>query len=136
MLRAGVAAVEKVLASGAPAYGINTGFGKLAQTRIPRQDLVDLQRNIVLSHAAGTGPPLSEDAVRLVIALKVASLAKGNSGVRPELVEALVALLNTRAYPPIPSKGSVGASGDWHRSPTWPSRCCRSASVPRKDSRS
>jgi histidine ammonia-lyase len=111
-LRAGVAAVEKVLASGAPAYGINTGFGKLAQTRIEHQELVDLQRNIVLSHAAGTGPPLSEDAVRLVIALKVASLAKGNSGVRPELVEALVALLNTRAYPPIPSKGSVGASGD------------------------
>jgi histidine ammonia-lyase len=111
-LRAGVAAVEKVLASGEAAYGINTGFGKLSQTRIAREELVELQKNLVLSHAAGTGAPLAEDAVRLVIALKIASLAKGNSGVRPELVEALVSLHNSRKYPQIPSKGSVGASGD------------------------
>jgi histidine ammonia-lyase len=111
-LRAGVATVEKVLASGEAVYGVNTGFGKLSQTRIAREELAELQKNLVLSHAAGTGPALADDAVRLVIALKVASLARGNSGVRPELVEALVKLYNAGRYPEIPSKGSVGASGD------------------------
>jgi histidine ammonia-lyase len=104
--------VRRIADAEEPAYGINTGFGRLAQTRIPRAELVELQRNLVLSHAAGTGPLLPEDTVRLVIALKIASLAKGASGVRPELIEALVALCNAGKLPPIPSKGSVGASGD------------------------
>ena len=111
-LQAGVAAVERIVASGEAAYGINTGFGKLAQTRIPRDELARLQRNLVLSHAAGTGPHLSDATVRLVLALKIASLAQGYSGVRTETVEALVRLYNQRIYPCIPSKGSVGASGD------------------------
>ena len=111
-LLAGVATVDQVVAGDAPAYGINTGFGKLAQSRIPREELEHLQRNLVLSHASGTGPLLSDDVVRLVLALKVASLAQGYSGVRPETVEALVALYQARVYPCIPAKGSVGASGD------------------------
>jgi histidine ammonia-lyase len=111
-VRATAEVVRRIADSGEPAYGINTGFGKLAQTRIPREELAGLQRNLVLSHAAGTGPLLSDEAVRLVIALKVASLAKGASGVRPELIEALVSLYNEGRLPPIPSKGSVGASGD------------------------
>jgi histidine ammonia-lyase len=111
-LRAGVAAVERIVASGEPAYGINTGFGKLAQTRIPREELEALQRNLVLSHSAGLGPPLDDATVRLVLALKVASLARGRSGVRPETAEALLRLYNERIYPRIPSRGSVGASGD------------------------
>jgi histidine ammonia-lyase len=111
-MQACVAAVERIVASGDAAYGINTGFGKLAHTRIPRDELAQLQRNLVLSHAAGTGPPLSDETVRLVLALKIASLARGRSGVRPETVEALVRLFNQRIYPCIPSKGSVGASGD------------------------
>ena len=114
--RAAIAAsartVERIVASGEPAYGINTGFGRLSQTRIPAEDLEQLQTNIVLSHAAGTGPLLADDAVRLILALKVASLARGASGVRPELVDLLIALHNRGIYPCIPSKGSVGASGD------------------------
>jgi histidine ammonia-lyase len=114
--RAAVAAsartVERIVARGEPAYGINTGFGRLSQTRIPAEDLEQLQTNIVLSHAAGTGPLLADDAVRLILALKVASLARGASGVRPELVDLLIALHNRGIYPCIPSKGSVGASGD------------------------
>jgi histidine ammonia-lyase len=109
---AGVEAVDRVVAGDAPAYGINTGFGKLAQQRIPPAELEHLQRNLILSHAAGTGPLLDDDIVRLVLALKAASLAKGYSGVRPETVEALVALYQARVYPCIPAKGSVGASGD------------------------
>jgi histidine ammonia-lyase len=104
--------VERIVASGKPAYGINTGFGRLSQTRIPVEDLERLQTNIVLSHAAGTGPLLDDDAVRLVLALKIASLARGASGVRPELVDLLIALYVHAIYPCIPAKGSVGASGD------------------------
>jgi histidine ammonia-lyase len=104
--------VEQIVASGKPAYGINTGFGRLSQTRIPEQALEQLQTNIVLSHAAGTGPLLEDDAVRLILALKIASLARGASGVRPELVDLLVALYGRGIYPCIPAKGSVGASGD------------------------
>ncbi|MEO8203307.1 MAG: histidine ammonia-lyase [Betaproteobacteria bacterium] len=111
-LEASAAAIGEIVAAGQPAYGINTGFGKLAQTRIPDADLARLQVNLVLSHAAGTGPALSDQAVRLILALKIASLAKGNSGVKPATVRALVALYDKRAYPLIPSKGSVGASGD------------------------
>ena len=111
-VRAAAEVVHRIAESGEPAYGINTGFGKLAQTRVPREELTELQRNLVLSHAAGTGPLLADETVRLVIALKIASLAKGASGVRPELIEALVSLYNEGRLPPIPSKGSVGASGD------------------------
>jgi histidine ammonia-lyase len=106
------AAVARILASGRPAYGINTGFGRLSQTRIADADLAQLQRNIVLSHAAGTGPLLDDATVRLVMALKIASLAQGASGVRPELVELLVSMHNRGILPCVPSKGSVGASGD------------------------
>src|SRR3989442_5953727 len=111
-LHAGLAAVERIVASGRAAYGINTGFGRLSQTRIPAAELEQLQTNIVLSHAAGTGPLLDDAAVRLTIALKVDSLARGYSGVRPQLVELLLALYNRGIYPLIPAKGSVGASGD------------------------
>ncbi|MCC6212040.1 MAG: histidine ammonia-lyase [Burkholderiales bacterium] len=114
--RAAVAAsartVAEIAASGRPAYGINTGFGRLSQTRIPHTELEQLQRNIVLSHAAGVGPLLTDPVVRLVLALKAASLARGASGVRVETVEALLRLYNERLYPRIPSQGSVGASGD------------------------
>ena len=106
------AAVQRILASGKPAYGINTGFGRLSQTRIADSELEALQRNIVLSHAAGTGAFLDDQAVRLILALKVETLAKGYSGVRLLLIERLLELYNKRLYPRIPSKGSVGASGD------------------------
>ena len=111
-LDAGVAAIERIVAAGEPAYGINTGFGKLAQSKISRDDLSKMQTNLVLSHAAGTGPLLADEAVRLILVLKIASLAKGHSGVHAETVNALVALYTSGAYPCIPSKGSVGASGD------------------------
>jgi histidine ammonia-lyase len=111
-LRAGLESVERIVASGKPAYGINTGFGRLSQTRIPAEELEQLQTNIVLSHAAGTGPLLDDATVRLVLALKISSLAAGHSGVRPLLVERLLAVYNAGIYPCIPAKGSVGASGD------------------------
>jgi histidine ammonia-lyase len=111
-LERGAAAVARIVAAGAPVYGINTGFGKLAHTHIPADQLELLQRNLVLSHSVGVGALLSDEVVRLVMLLKVASLARGYSGVRPEVVDAMVALLNARVYPCIPSKGSVGASGD------------------------
>ena len=111
-IKASQAAVERILKSGKPAYGINTGFGRLSQTRIADGELEELQRNIVLSHAAGTGPMLDDAAVRLTLALKIESLARGYSGVRPLLVERLLDLYNRRLYPRIPAKGSVGASGD------------------------
>ena len=111
-IEAGAAIVERIVAGGKPAYGINTGFGKLAQTHIPGDQLESLQRNLILSHSAGVGAPLPDDVVRLVLALKIASLAQGYSGVRPVLVDALVALLNAGVCPRIPAKGSVGASGD------------------------
>jgi histidine ammonia-lyase len=111
-IKASLSAVERIVSSGKPAYGINTGFGRLSQTRIPAEELAQLQLNIVLSHAAGTGPLLDDATVRLVIALKIQSLAAGHSGVRPELIDLLLALYNRGIHPCIPSKGSVGASGD------------------------
>ncbi|MDE3117148.1 MAG: histidine ammonia-lyase [Pseudomonadota bacterium] len=104
--------IEAALASGEAIYGVNTGFGKLAQTRIPPADLKTLQRNLVLSHATGVGAPLADEVVRLVLALKIASLSRGYSGVRPVVVERLIDLLNKNVLPVIPEKGSVGASGD------------------------
>jgi histidine ammonia-lyase len=104
--------IERVLAGGKVVYGVNTGFGSLAQTRIPAAELELLQRNLVLSHAAGTGAPLTDMIVRLVLVLKIASLAQGYSGVQPATIRALQRLLETETYPCIPAKGSVGASGD------------------------
>ncbi|HTT02472.1 MAG TPA: histidine ammonia-lyase [Steroidobacteraceae bacterium] len=104
--------VGDIVAEDAPVYGINTGFGLLAQTRIPRERLSDLQRNLVLSHAAGTGPLLSDAVVRLALVLKLISLARGCSGVRPLLVDFLCTLVERGAYPCVPAQGSVGASGD------------------------
>lgn len=109
---AGAEAVSKILERGEPVYGINTGFGKLASVRIEAADLATLQQNIVLSHAAGLGEPVSVPIVRLIMALKLASLAQGASGVRPETVEFLAAMLTRGLTPVIPSQGSVGASGD------------------------
>jgi len=106
------AVVDQLIARGETAYGINTGFGSLASERISAQDLAKLQHNIVLSHAAGTGTPLGDDIVRLVLVLKIASLAQGFSGVRPVTLRALQALLRAGVYPLIPCQGSVGASGD------------------------
>jgi histidine ammonia-lyase len=108
----GAAAVGRILAHGEPVYGINTGFGKLASVRIEARDLATLQRNIVLSHAAGVGEPSPEPIVRLMLALKVASLAQGASGVKPQTVALLQALLAKGLTPVIPCQGSVGASGD------------------------
>ena len=105
-------AVASIVARGEPIYGINTGFGKLASVRIESADLEKLQRNIVLSHAAGVGPPMPVAVVRLMMALKVASLAQGASGVRGETVRLLEALLDRGLTPVVPSQGSVGASGD------------------------
>ncbi|HET7096803.1 MAG TPA: histidine ammonia-lyase [Casimicrobiaceae bacterium] len=104
--------VEHLIASGKSVYGVNTGFGLLARTRIDDARLAELQRALVLSHSAGTGPLLDDTVVRLVIALKVASLSRGHSGVRWSVVEALVALANSDVIPCIPAQGSVGASGD------------------------
>jgi histidine ammonia-lyase len=106
------ALVDKIVASGDVAYGINTGFGLLAQTKIPKEQLETLQRNLLLSHAAGVGAPLPDAVVRLVLALKVNALARGHSGVTMQLIEALLAMLEHDIYPVIPSQGSVGASGD------------------------
>jgi histidine ammonia-lyase len=106
------AAVSAILAKGEPIYGINTGFGKLANMRIPAADLAQLQRNIVLSHAAGVGAPMPIAVARLMMALKLASLAQGASGVRRDTVQMIEALLAKDLIPVVPCQGSVGASGD------------------------
>ena len=111
-VRASAVTVERIVARGAPTYGINTGFGKLANTHIPTDQLEALQRNLVLSHSAGVGKPFTDEVVRLILILKIASLGRGRSGVRPIIIESLLRLLNADVYPLIPSKGSVGASGD------------------------
>ncbi len=111
-IAASAAAVGRILAHGEPVYGINTGFGKLASVRIDDADLAALQRNIVLSHAAGVGEASPVPVIRLMMALKLASLAQGASGVRPETVALLEAMLTHGLTPVIPAQGSVGASGD------------------------
>src|SRR3989338_6511972 len=111
-IEASVACVNGIIAEGRTAYGINTGFGLLASTRIANDDLEKLQRSLVLSHAAGIGAPLDDAMVRLIMLLKVNSLARGFSGIRRQVIEALIALINAEVYPHIPLKGSVGASGD------------------------
>jgi histidine ammonia-lyase len=106
------ALVERIVSLGDAAYGINTGFGLLAQTRIPGEQLELLQRNLLLSHAAGVGHALPDAVVRLVLALKINALARGHSGVTLGLIDSLAALLEHEVYPVIPAQGSVGASGD------------------------
>jgi histidine ammonia-lyase len=107
-----LAALGKRLAAGEALYGINTGFGKLAKTRISTDELATLQLYLVRSHAAGVGTPLADSTVRLVLVLKAASLARGYSGVRPVLIERLLQLVNAGIHPLVPGQGSVGASGD------------------------
>jgi histidine ammonia-lyase len=111
-VRAARALVDTRATSEEPAYGINTGFGSLSDVRIPRDQLGALQLNLIRSHAAGVGEPLSVAAVRATMALRANVLAKGFSGVREATLEALIAALNARVHPRIPSRGSVGASGD------------------------
>ncbi|ESQ84087.1 histidine ammonia-lyase [Asticcacaulis sp. AC466] len=106
------AAITRILARGEPVYGINTGFGKLASTRIDDADLITLQRNIILSHAAGVGAPSPRPVVRLMLALKLTSLAQGASGIRVETLTLMQAMLAHDLMPVIPCQGSVGASGD------------------------
>jgi histidine ammonia-lyase len=109
---AAAATVDRLIASGEAVYGLNTGFGKLAQTRIADDELATLQERLVLSHAAGIGEALDSRIVRLVMALKLASLGRGASGVRWTTIAAMQALLDADVLPVIPSQGSVGASGD------------------------
>jgi histidine ammonia-lyase len=104
--------VADIVAKGAVAYGITTGFGRMSEVAIPRDRLADLQVNLVRSHASGVGPLLSEREVRAMMLLRANVLAKGYSGSRPDLAELLVGMLNARLYPPVPEQGSVGASGD------------------------
>ncbi|WP_376988746.1 histidine ammonia-lyase [Bosea sp. R86505] len=111
-IRAAQAIVDDIVAAGTVTYGVNTGFGKLASVRIADGDLATLQRNLILSHAVGTGPALPDGVVRLILAMKAASLARGASGVRPVVVEALLGAMRADALPMVPAKGSVGASGD------------------------
>src|SRR5271170_8007495 len=111
-MEASRAVVENVVACCTTAYGINTGFGKLSDVRIGSDQLEALQRNLVRSHACGIGEPLPEDEVRAMLLLRANVLAKGLSGVRPVVVETLVAMLNQGVHPVIPARGSVGASGD------------------------
>ena len=109
---AAAASVDRIVAGGSTVYGINTGFGLLAQTRIPADKLADLQRNLILSHSCGLGEPLPRHVTRLMIILKLIGLGRGHSGVRREVIDALQSLLDADAMPLIPSQGSVGASGD------------------------
>jgi histidine ammonia-lyase len=106
------ATILELIATGAPIYGVNTGFGKLASVRIEDDQLLQLQRNLILSHSAGTGELLSDDLVRLILVMKASALSQGYSGVRWELIDALLSLANAAVCPCIPAKGSVGASGD------------------------
>lgn len=105
-------AIAATLASGGTTYGVNTGFGRMAQTRIASAQLGMLQRNLLLSHATGVGEPLEDDVVRLMLVLKANALAQGYSGVRPEVVRLLLAFLEHDLMPVVPAQGSVGASGD------------------------
>ncbi len=106
------ASVERIVAGGETVYGVNTGFGLLANTRIPDDRLAELQTNLILSHSAGLGDPFPRHVTRLMIVLKLLGLGRGHSGVRPVVIDALQSLLDRDAMPLIPSQGSVGASGD------------------------
>jgi histidine ammonia-lyase len=112
VIEAAAAAVQAIVAKGDAAYGINTGFGLLAKTRIPDEKLEQLQRNLILSHSVGTGELVSDAVCRLILLMKIGSLARGYSGVRPLIIDTLIAIYNAGIMPAIPAKGSVGASGD------------------------
>ena len=111
-IAASAAVVQAAAAGDAPVYGVNTGFGKLANKRISQGELEALQRNLIRSHSVGVGAPLQPAVVRLMLALKAASLARGYSGVRQEVVDTIIAVHNAGLVPYVPSQGSVGASGD------------------------
>jgi len=111
-IAASAALVKTIVDKGDPAYGINTGFGILAKAHIPNDQLEQLQRNLILSHAVGTGELISDAVVRLILLTKIGSLARGYSGVRPIIIDTLIALYNAGVMPAIPCQGSVGASGD------------------------
>ena len=104
--------IDDILSSGQVAYGINTGFGRLAEVRIPPNQLERLQLNLLRSHACGVGEPFSEEVVRAMLLLRANVLATGHAGCRPVIVERVLDLLNARVHPVVPSLGSVGASGD------------------------
>ena len=106
------ARIAEIAAGDQPVYGVNTGFGKLASIKIASSDVATLQRNLILSHCCGVGEPLADNIVRLVMALKLLSLGRGASGVRPAIVSLIEAMLEKHVTPVIPEKGSVGASGD------------------------
>lgn len=111
-IKASAETVRQVIGQGRVIYGVNTGFGLLANTVINDDELEELQRSIVLSHAAGVGDFMAESTVRLMMVLKINSLSRGYSGIRQEVIEALIKLVNAGVYPCVPRKGSVGASGD------------------------
>jgi histidine ammonia-lyase len=111
-MNASRAVIERLVEADTAVYGVNTGFGKMASTRISRDEIRQLQLNLVRSHSCGVGAPLSETATRAMLALRANAIAKGFSGVRPIVAETLVAMLNRGVHPVIPSQGSVGASGD------------------------
>ena len=104
--------IDATVAGGEKVYGVNTGFGQLAQVRIGDDELLHLQENLVRSHSVGVGEDLDDRVVRLIMLIKIAALAEGYSGVRPELLDTMCALINHKIYPCIPARGSVGASGD------------------------
>jgi histidine ammonia-lyase len=104
--------VEQAVAADPPVYGITTGIGHLANVRIAASEAVELQRDIVRSHATAVGPPLSTDVVRAMMLLKARTFASGASGVRVELIDRIVAMLNAGIHPLVPAQGSLGASGD------------------------
>eukprot|EP01137_Pigoraptor_chileana_P018641 Opistho-2@78447 len=112
IIRRSAAVVQAAAAGDAPVYGVNTGFGKLASTRISKEDLATLQRNLIRSHCVGVGAPLAPGVVRMMLATKAASLARGYSGVREEVVQCLLDAFNAGLVPYVPAQGSVGASGD------------------------
>jgi len=111
-IQASAAVVRRAAESSAAVYGVNTGFGKLASTRISEADLARLQQNLIRSHSVGVGEPLAAPVLRLMLAMKAASLARGHSGVRPVVIDTLLAVHNAGLVPYVPSQGSVGASGD------------------------
>lgn len=111
-IEASAAAIARIVARGDAAYGINTGFGKLAKTRIPDEQLALLQRNLILSHSVGTGELIDDNVVRLILLMKIGSLSRGFSGIRHSVIDAMIAMFNAGITPCIPVKGSVGASGD------------------------
>ncbi|MCX7141665.1 MAG: histidine ammonia-lyase [Proteobacteria bacterium] len=112
LIHASRQAVQRAADGDAPVYGVNTGFGKLANQRINKEQLATLQLNLIRSHSVGVGEPLAPEVVRLMLALKAASLARGHSGVREIVVDTLIAVHNAGLTPYVPSQGSVGASGD------------------------